>query len=141
VSYLGVPVSALDIDRYDEIEFYDLCQLAIIQAEDRERLEDEIDKEWQQLRLKNRSLNYDDEFDRFLIDTATLELRYVTALRRLELARRQNADMIPIRLFASQTKICALDRLVHCLSTEADLRNTAYHGGVSIKALRMQYAA
>jgi hypothetical protein len=139
VSYLGVPVGPQDIDRYSGIEFYDLCQLVVMQSEEIASLIDEIDREQQELKAQNGQLDPDDPFDRFQIDTAIAEHQYVRALRFLRLARKHESEMQSIRFYKTQTKVLVRRRVVYYLNQEADMRCRAKRAGIVVEKLRRQY--
>ena len=139
MSYLGVPVGPQDINRYNEIEFYDLCQLVVIQSEEIADLIDEIECEQQQLKIQNSQLDPNDPFDRFQIDTAIAEHQYVRALRFLRLARKHESEMQPIRFYKSETKVYVQRRVIYYLNQEADMQCRAKRAGIVVERLRRQY--
>jgi hypothetical protein len=139
VSYLGVPVSLLDRKRYEEIEFYDLCQLVVVQTEEAMQLTRIMKKELAQLDVVRDQLDMMDEFNRFQMKIAYLEFHYVMTLRWLQLARWHDIDMICVRFYGSQTKAIIHNRLVHFMNIEAELRNKASRAGISVDDLRAKY--
>lgn len=127
------------MNRYSEIEFYDLCQLVIMQSEEAMILTNILDDELMQLKANSDQLDLNDEFHHFQVKTAYLEFYYAMALRWLQLARRQEAEMTCERFYGSQTKAVVHSRLVHFTSIEVSLRNRAYHAGISVDAMRARY--
>ena len=139
MSYLGVPVGPQDINRYSGIEFYDLCQLVVVQSEEIAALIDEIECEQQQLKIQNSQLDPNDPFDRFQIDIAIAEHQYVRALRFLRLARKHEFEMQSIRFYKSQTKVLVRRRVIYYLNHEADMRCRAKRAGIVVERLRRQH--
>ena len=140
MSYLGVPVNLLDRKQCDEIDFYDLCQLVVVQSEEAMQLTKIINKELAQLDADRDQLDMEDDFNRFQMRIAYLQFQYVMSLRWLQLARWHDADMTCVRFYGSQTKASIHDRLVRFMNIEAGLRKKADHAGIPVDALRAQYA-
>lgn len=139
MAYLGVAVSQLDRGAYSEIEFYDLCQMSVIHAEEAKQLMVMINEELARLDANRAMLDMTDLYTRFQVETAYLEFKYVVALRLLQLAKWHQGDFYKSGFNCGQTRIAINDRVVRLTNDAIELYNQARRAGISVDYFRSMY--
>lgn len=132
-------VGLYDFVNYSGSDLEDLCRLISVQNEHAKELESTIHEELDKLEMSTLHLDWNNNQVRAQIKQKYLEFYYEMSLKWLQLARWHEFELNDVRFYGSQTRTRVHDRLVHFMNREAELRNRAYHAGISVDTLRAQY--
>lgn len=139
MSELGAGVRLYDIVNYRGADLDDLCRLVAMQTEQAQELQETLSQELDQLEMSTLHIDLNNGHVRSRLRRSYIEFRYVMALRWLQLARWHEFELDDMRFYGSQAKILVHNRLVYCMSEEAEWRNRACHAGIPVETLRAQY--